>query len=348
MSRTTDRRRLIERDRKAEHIQLALEPRMQLTGNFFEQYHFEHCALPEIDFDTIDVTRTFLGAKLSAPLLISCMTGGTDEATRINRNLARAAEETQIAVGVGSQRKALEDPSTVESFCMRPFAPKMPILANLGAVQLNYGYGIDDCREAVRMIDADALVLHINPLQEAIQPEGQRNFSGLLEKIEQLAAELEVPVIVKEVGSGISRDVARQLIERGVSIVDTAGLGGTNWARIEAARAQDDGLGELFAGWGIPTPVAIRRLRDMPELTLIGSGGVRNGVDMAKAIACGADIVGLAYPFLVAAEESKEKVVATVHRIVEELKICMFCLGARTIGELQKVKLHRTRFHDEP
>jgi len=348
MSRTTDQRRVIERDRKAEHIQLALDQRMQLAGNFFEHYHFEHCALPEIDFDAIDLTQTFLGAKLSAPLLISCMTGGTEEATRINRNLARAAEETQIAVGVGSQRKALEDSSKVESFRIRPFAPKMPILANLGAVQLNYGFGIDDCREAVRMIDADALVLHINPLQEAIQPEGQRDFSGLLTKIEQLAAELEVPVIVKEVGSGISRDVARQLVDRGVSIIDTAGLGGTNWARIEAARAQDDQLGELFAGWGIPTPVAIRQLRDMPELTLIGSGGVRNGIDMAKAIACGADIVGLAYPFLVAADESKEKVVATVHRIVEELKICMFCLGVRTIAQLQKVKLHRTRFHDEP
>lgn len=197
------------------------------------------------------------------------------------------------------------------------------------------------------MIDADALVLHVNPLQEAIQPEGQRDFSGLLDKIERLVADLEVPVIVKEVGSGVSRDVARQLIDRGVSVIDTAGLGGTNWARIEAARAQNDELGELFAGWGIPTPVAIRRLRDLPGLTLIGSGGVRNGVDMAKAIACGADIVGLAYPFLVAADESKEKVVATVHRIVEELKICMFCLGVRTIAELQKVQLHRTRFHDE-
>jgi isopentenyl-diphosphate delta-isomerase len=275
------------------------------------------------------------------------MTGGTEEATRINRNLARAAEETRIAVGVGSQRKALEDSSKIESFRVRPFAPKVPILANLGAVQLNYGYGIEDCRQAVRMIDADALVLHVNPLQEAIQPEGQTNFSGLLDKIGHLASELEVPVIVKEVGAGISRDVARQLIDRGVSIIDTAGLGGTNWARIEAARAQNDALGELFAGWGIPTPVAIERLRGFAELTLIGSGGVRNGVDMAKAIACGADVVGLAYPFLVAADESKEQVVATVHRIVDELKICMFCLGVRTIPELQRAKIRRTRFQDE-
>jgi isopentenyl-diphosphate delta-isomerase len=347
MTRTTDQRRPIQRDRKAEHIRLALDRKMQLEGNFFDRYHFEHVALPEIDLDSIDVSQTFLGTKLSAPLLISCMTGGTEEATRINRNLARAAEETRIAVGVGSQRKALEDSSKIESFRVRPFAPKVPILANLGAVQLNYGYGIEDCRQAVRMIDADALVLHVNPLQEAIQPEGQTNFSGLLDKIGHLASELEVPVIVKEVGAGISRDVARQLIDRGVSIIDTAGLGGTNWARIEAARAQNDALGELFAGWGIPTPVAIERLRGFAELTLIGSGGVRNGVDMAKAIACGADVVGLAYPFLVAADESKEQVVATVHRIVDELKICMFCLGVRTIPELQRAKIRRTRFQDE-
>jgi len=347
MTRTTDQRRPIERDRKAEHIRLALDRRMQYEDNFFDRYHFEHVALPEIDFDSIDVSQTFLGTKLSAPLLISCMTGGTEEATRINRNLARAAEETRIAVGVGSQRKALEDSSKIESFRVRPFAPRVPILANLGAVQLNYGYGIEDCRQAVRMIDADALVLHVNPLQEAIQPEGQTNFSGLLDKIGQVASELEVPVIVKEVGAGISRDVARELIDRGISIIDTAGLGGTNWARIEAARAQNDPLGELFAGWGIPTPLAIERLREFAELTLIGSGGVRNGVDMAKAIACGADVVGLAYPFLVAADESKEQVVAAVHRIVDELKICMFCLGARTIPELQMAKIRRTRFQDE-
>jgi isopentenyl-diphosphate delta-isomerase len=353
-SRSADQRtaldssRIHERDRKAEHIQLALEDRMQLDSNFFEHYHFEHRALPELDFDQIDVSQSFLGTRLSAPLLISCMTGGTEEATRINRNLARAAEETRIAVGVGSQRKALEDPSKVESFRIRPFAPRVPILANLGAVQLNYGYGVEECHAAVTMIDADALVLHVNPLQEAIQPEGQRDFSNLLPKMERVAGELEVPVIAKEVGCGISRDVAHSLLERGISIVDTAGLGGTNWARIEAARADDLELGEMFADWGIPTPLAIQRLRDIPGMTLIGSGGVRNGIDAAKAIACGADMAGLAYPFLRAADVSKEMVVATVHRIVEELKICMFCLGARNLTELKQVRLHRSRFDHEP
>jgi len=337
-----------ERDRKAEHIRLALDRRMQLEGSFFEPYRFEHCALPEIRFEDIDVSTTFLGVELRAPLLISCMTGGTQDAVRINRNLAAAAERTRVAVGVGSQRKAIDDPSTAESFRIRPHAPGTVILANLGAVQMNYGYGIRECREAVRMIDANALALHLNPLQEAIQPEGQRDFSGLLAKIGEIARGLEVPLIVKEVGCGISREVAERLLQQGVSIVDTAGLGGTNWARIEGARADDAELGERFADWGIPTPESILKLRDIPGLTVIGSGGVRSGIDAAKAIACGADLVGLAYPFLCAADESEQRVVDTVSRIVEELKICMFCLGVRTIDELQRVKLLRPRFHDDP
>lgn len=336
------------RDRKAEHIRLALDARMQFGENHFERYRFDHCALPEMRFEDIDVSCRFLGVDLDAPLLISCMTGGTDDAARINRNLARAAERTRVAVGVGSQRKALEDSSTAESFRIRPFAPTTAILANLGAVQLNYGYGIRECREAVRMIDAHALVLHLNPLQEAIQPEGQRDFADLLPKIAAVARELEVPLIAKEVGCGISREVAQRLLGCGISIVDTAGLGGTNWARIEAARAGDAELGERFADWGIPTPEAILRLRGISGLTVIGSGGVRTGVDVAKAIACGADLVGLAYPFLLAADESEQRVVETVQRIVEELKICMFCVGARTIDELRHVELRRTRFHDDP
>jgi isopentenyl-diphosphate delta-isomerase len=335
--------RALGRDRKAEHIRLALEPRMQLESNYFEDWRLEHRALPEIDYDEIDTSVTFLGKRLEAPLLISCMTGGTEDATRINRNLARGAEETRIAVGVGSQRKALEDPSTVETFRVRPLAPSVPLLANLGAVQLNYGYGLEHCRAAVRMIEADALVLHVNALQEALQPEGQRNFARLIPRMGQVARELDVPVVAKEVGCGISREVARALVEHGIRAVDTAGLGGTSWARIEAARADEAELGELFADWGIPTPIAIRRLRDVPGLTLIGSGGVRNGIDVAKAIALGADLVGMAYPFLVAADESKERVVEKVRRTVEELKICMFCVGARTVAELKRARVLRAR-----
>jgi len=333
--------------RKADHLRLAMERRMQYRGDFFESYRFEHNALPEIDFDEIDTSSTFLGRKLSAPLLISCMTGGTGEAERINHNLAAGAETTAVAVGVGSQRAALEDPTREETFRIRSLAPSVPILANLGAVQLNYGYGIDECRRAVEMVEADALVFHLNPLQEALQPEGQRDFSGLLEKMARVADQLEVPVVVKEIGAGISRKVAEALLERGVRIVDTAGLGGTSWARIEAERAATPDAGELFADWGIPTPRAIRELREVPGLTIIGSGGVRNGVDSAKALALGADLVGLAYPFLHAAAESAGAVVDKVRRTIEELKICMFCVGARTIAELKRAELRDVRFPDE-
>ena len=180
-----------QRDRKAEHITLALDRRMQVAGSYFDAWEFEHAALPEIDYADIDISTSFVGRALRAPLLISCMTGGTEEATRINRNLARAAEEAGIALGIGSQRKAIEDPSLADSFRVRAEAPSVPILANLGAVQLNYGFGIDECRAAVEMIDADALVFHLNPLQEAIQPEGQCDFSGLVEKIGAVVDRLE-------------------------------------------------------------------------------------------------------------------------------------------------------------
>ena len=327
-------------DRKAEHINLALDPRMQPQRNYFDDYRFEHQALPELDYDAIDLSCSFLGRDLAAPLLISCMTGGTPEAARINRNLALAAQEMGIAVGVGSQRKALEDASTVGDFCIRPYAPSVPILANLGAVQLNYGYGLDHCRRAVAMIEADALVLHLNPLQEVIQPEGQRNFAGLLDKIGHIAGNLEVPLIVKEVGCGISPSVAEKLMSVGVKVVDTAGAGGTSWARIEATRARDAGLGELFADWGIPTPIAIQRLAQLTGLTIIGSGGIRHGIDAAKALAAGADLVGMAYRFLRAANESTESVVEKVRRVVDELRMSMFCAGAGTLESLRKTRLY--------
>jgi isopentenyl-diphosphate delta-isomerase len=330
---------LLERDRKAEHIQLALDERMQLGGRYFERYRFEHRALPEIDLDEIDTAVSFLGRKLSAPLLVSGMTGGTSEATRINRHLAVAAERTGIAVGVGSQRKAIEDPGVATSFRIRPFAPSVPILANLGAVQLNYGFGLRQCRQAVEMIDADALVFHLNALQEAIQPEGQCNFARLLPRMGRIARRLPVPVVVKEVGCGISASDAHRLLEQGIRIVDSAGTGGTTWARIEAARARDASIGELFADWGIPTPLAIQQLRKVSGLTIIGSGGVRHGVDVAKAIALGADLTGMAYPFLQAADHSVDRVVEKIERTIRELRICMFCVGARTVEELQRVRI---------
>ena len=249
---------LDERDRKAEHIRLALDERMQLGGtSAFDEYRFSHAALPEIDFAEIDTSVEFLGRRLAAPLLVSSMTGGTEIAGRINRNLAAGAERTGIAVALGSQRKALEDPEKADTFRVREAAPSIPLLANLGAVQLNYGMGVRECRAAVEMIGADALILQLNPLQEAIQPEGQCDFSGLLPKIGEVVRELGVPVVAKEIGSGISESVARKLAGQGVRILDTAGVGGTSWARIEAQRAGDLGLGEAFAGWGLPTPRSI-------------------------------------------------------------------------------------------
>jgi isopentenyl-diphosphate delta-isomerase len=330
-----------ERDRKAEHIDLALDKRIQLEAYFFEEYYFDHQALPEMDLDGIDLSVEFLGKRLEAPLLISCMTGGTDDATRINRNLAEAAEATGIALGVGSQRKAIEDPAAAASFEVRDVAPTVPLLANLGAVQLNYGFGIDECRAAVEMIGADALVFHLNPLQEALQPEGQCDFRNLYEQMGEIATQLEVPVIAKEIGCGIAGSTGRRLKEVGIHIVDTAGLGGTSWARIEASRAADLEIGELFADWGVATPRSIRELRAVGGLTVIGSGGVRTGVDVAKAIALGADLVGLAQPFLETANQNAELTVEKIRRTVRELKISMFCAGAADVAALQQVELRR-------
>jgi isopentenyl-diphosphate delta-isomerase len=331
---------LLERDRKAEHIRLALESRMQMDGSVFDRFTFEHRALPEIDLAAIDTSVAFLGRRLEAPLLISCMTGGTETAARINRNLAIAAEHCGVALGVGSQRKALEDPEQAATFQIRDLIPTMPLIGNLGAVQLNYGYGVEACEAAVSMIGADALALHLNPLQEAIQPEGQCDFSALLPKITEVTARLSVPVIVKEIGSGLSGEVGRRLREAGVRILDTAGAGGTSWARIEASRAERETLGEIFANWGIPTPESIRQLAALDGVTVVGSGGLRNGLDVAKALALGAHLGGAAYPFLQAAVESPERVVARIQQMIKELRICMFCVGARNIPELQHTNLH--------
>lgn len=332
-------RDLLERDRKAEHIRIAMERSVQLESRFFDAWAFEHVALPEIAAEDIDTGVSFLGRRLTAPLLVSCMTGGTEAAARINRNLAVAAEAAGVAMGVGSQRKAIEDPEQADSFRVRDLAPSVPILANLGAVQLNYGFGLDECRAAVDMIEADALVFHLNVLQEALQPEGQTDFRGLLDAMAEIAAALGVPVAVKEVGCGLSEGVGRALVERGITILDTAGLGGTSWARIEARRSGDVDLGEMFADWGIPTPESIRQLAGIDGATVIGSGGLRSGVDAAKAIGLGATLAGMAYPFLEPATRSAEAVQERIARMVQELRIAMLCVGAQNITKLQAAKL---------
>ncbi len=334
-----------ERDRKAEHIRLALDQRMQVERSYFDEYRFEHRALPELDFDDIRVETRFLDRTLEAPLLISCMTGGTAAAATINRRLAAAAEANRVALGVGSQRKGIDDPATVPTFGVREFAPNVPVLANLGAVQLNYGYGVDECRRAVEMIEADALVLHLNALQEALQPEGQLRFRGLLGKIARIVEALETPVIVKEIGCGISETVGRELASIGVRILDSAGVGGTSWARIEASRANEMDLGERFADWGLPTPESIRQLARIPGVQVIGSGGVRSGIDAAKALAFGADLVGMAFPFLQAANSSTAAVGERIVRFADELRVAMFCVGASSVAALRRARLLRENAH---
>ena len=331
--------------RKYDHLNTALHKQVQYehvtTG--FEKYRFIHQALPQLDLTTVDFSTTFLGATLRAPLMISSMVGGIDEAGRINRNLAQAAQEMGLAMGVGSQRCAIENSGMAETYRVRDVAPDILLCANLGAIQLNYGYGIDECRRVADMIGADALVLHLNPLQEALQPEGNTNFSGLLEKITDVCRALPVPVIVKEVGFGISEQGAHQLARAGAAAIDIAGAGGTSWSEIERYQAQDENDNNIagsFATWGLPTAQSLQMAKKgAPSVPLIASGGIRSGLDAAKAIALGADIVGIANPLLMAAQTSADMVMQYLTALIKGLRISMFCTGAGTIEELKHTPL---------
>ncbi|MCB0167350.1 MAG: type 2 isopentenyl-diphosphate Delta-isomerase [Anaerolineae bacterium] len=328
--------------RKADHIRINLEEdvnfRTLTTG--LEDYHFLHQALPELNLAEVDTSITFLGKNLQAPLLISSMTGGTEQAAQINRTLATAAEARGIAMGVGSQRSALEDDELAASFKVRAQAPTTVLLANLGAVQLNYGYGVEHCHRAVDMIEADALILHFNVLQEAVQPEGDTNFRGLLANVEQVCRTLPVPVIAKEVGWGFAEDTARQLIEAGVAAIDVAGAGGTSWSQVEMYRAKTEvqrRVAATFVDWGIPTSEAIQAARQAggAGFPIIASGGLRNGLDIAKGIALGAIMGGMAGPFLKAAVKSLDAVLEQIQITQTELRVAMFGVGAATIEALQ-------------
>lgn len=333
--------------RKADHLRITLEEDVsfETVTAGFERYRFVHCALPEISLEAVDTTTQFLGKPLRAPLLIASMTGGTPQGREINRRLAHAAQATGTGMGLGSLRAALEDPAVADTYRVRDMAPDIPLLANLGAVQLNYGYTVDHYRCAVEMVEADGLILHLNPLQEALQPEGQTDFSDLLRKIERVCRALDVPVIVKEVGWGISADVARRLADAGVAAVDVAGAGGTSWSQVEMYRAQN-GLQRVvaaaFRDWGIPTAEAIRQVREsLPHLPLIASGGIRDGIQVAKAIALGANVCGIARPFLVAATESAEAAIEAVAVFITQLRVAMFAAGAKDLDALARVPLNR-------
>jgi isopentenyl-diphosphate delta-isomerase len=332
--------------RKKEHLELCLDTESVASSSStgLERYRFLHNALPELDIDELDLSTEFLGKRLKAPLLISSMTGGFDLARKVNRHLAAAAEELGVAMGVGSQRVAIEEPSAQISFQVRDVAPDILLLGNLGAVQLNYGYTVEHCRRAVAMIGADGLILHLNVLQEAVQPEGNRNFKGLTEKIAAVCRDLTVPVIAKEVGNGISVDVAKRLERAGVRAIDVAGKGGTSWFAVEAQRAAKTGqqADNTFADWGIPTEEALISVRQaLPEMPLIASGGIRSGVDIAKSIALGADIAALGQPLLASALESSAKVVEFLSRVIQELKISMLCVGAANLAALRRMPVKR-------
>ena len=345
------RRRVIKaltktQKRKKEHLEICLDTESvtSASGTGLNRYRFVHNALPELDIDEIDLSTTFLGKRLQAPILISSMTGGFDLARKVNRNLAAAAQRLGLAMGVGSQRVAVEEPSAAASFEVRDVAPDILLLGNLGAVQLNYGYTVEQCRRAVSMIGADALILHLNVLQEAVQLEGNRNFKGLGEKIAAVCRDLEVPVIAKEVGNGISVDAATRLQRAGVKALDVAGYGGTSWSAVEAQRAVKQGKrpDTAFAAWGIPTEEAIVSVRQaLPDIQLIASGGVRSGVDIAKAIALGADLGAFGQPLLAAALESSAKVVEFIAGVIHELKVSMLCVGAANLTALRRAPLAR-------
>jgi isopentenyl-diphosphate delta-isomerase len=327
--------------RKLEHLHINLErdvsfPRLT-TG--LERYRFVHNALPEISFDDIDLTTTFLGKQLRLPLLISSMTGGTAEAQRINLHLAEGAQATRIAMGLGSLRAALEAPHLADTFRVRHLAPDVLLLANLGAAQLNTGFTPDDCQRAVDLAEADALILHLNPLQEALQSDGDTIWRGLLDNIQAVCQRLDVPIVAKEVGWGISARAAQRLVDVGVTVIDLAGAGGTSWSQVEMYRAPTERLRRIcaqFADWGIPTAEALIETRAaLPETPLIASGGLRSGMDLAKCLALGANLGGLAGPFLSAANASTQAVVDLVDEMADVLRIIMFSLGIPEVESLR-------------
>jgi isopentenyl-diphosphate delta-isomerase len=330
--------------RKTDHIQICLEENVQArhvtTG--FEDVYLIHKALPEIDRNKINLSTVVLSHKFSAPLIVEAMTGGTAEATKINAAIAEAIEQLQLGMGVGSQRPAVENSKLENSFkIVREKAPTAFLIANIGGPQIARKNGVKDAEKAVKMINADALAIHLNPLQEAIQPEGETNYKGVLNNIKEIVQTLDVPVIVKETGAGISAEEAKKLENTGVAAIDVAGAGGTSWAAVEYHRAkklQDDyrqRLGETFWDWGIPTAVSVVEVTQSVSLTVIASGGVRSGMDVAKALALGADSAGLASPILRPAMKGSKEVKRELQLIIEELRNAMFLMGADSVQKLK-------------
>jgi isopentenyl-diphosphate delta-isomerase len=330
--------------RKGEHIKICLEKNVmarEVTSGF-EDIKFVHRALPEIQKKDIDTSIVIFNHRFAAPLIVGALTGGTTEAEEINANIAEAVEELKLGMGVGSQRIAIEKPSLSKTFAItRQKAPTAFLLANLGAPQLVKGYGIREARKAVKMIDANALVIHLNPLQETIQPEGETNYRGVIKKIREIAQNLEVPVIIKETGAGIAKEEAKKLVAAGVKGIDISGVGGTSFAAVEYYRAEgaqnkfQQKLGENFWDWGIPTAAAIVEVSKTVQIPVIASGGIRNGIHIAKALALGASLTSVSTPILRSAVKGAEEVKETLSFFIKELKNTMFLVGVSSIKELK-------------
>lgn len=330
--------------RKTEHVRICLEQSVSGTDitTGLEQYRFLHQALPECDYQEIDLTTEWLGKKVRTPLFISSMTGGSNDVAPINRRLATVAEARGWAMGLGSLRAAIENPEIAKTFLIRNLAPTIPLYANIGAVQLNNGLKVEQCYRMVEMVEADGLILHVNALQEVFQPEGDVNFSGLLRQIERLCSTIHVPIGVKEVGWGLAADTARRFAEVGVTFIDVAGAGGTSWSQVEKQRSADVIMrraAESFANWGIPTADSVQQVRfELPTQPIIASGGLHTGVDVAKVLALGANMAGFGRSLLAAATISEGAIEEVLTQIEVELRIAMFGIGVCTIDELRKTK----------
>lgn len=334
-------------DRKFDHIRICLEENVTSNiTNGLGDVSLVHMAAPEITFSEVDVRTRIFGKNIDIPLVIAAMTGGHPKAGEINSKIAEVAEETKIAFGLGSQRAGIANPQYRWTYSVaRERAPSIPILGNLGAPQFNMDYGLKEAQTAIAMVEADALAIHFNPLQEAVQPEGETNFSSLLQKLADIQNELSVPIVIKEVGSGISGEIAKTIQNLGFGGIDVGGLGGTSWAAVEALRAkthdneQAYAFGEQFRDWGIPTAYSLAESRANFSGTIIATGGVRNGIEAAKLLALGADAVGIALPFLKEASKNKNAIFAFIENFKRELRTTMFLVGAQNLQELKNVPL---------
>ncbi len=325
---------MLTEQRKKDHLKICIEENVETQKTGFEEVFLIHKSLPELDLKEIDTSTEFLGKKLKLPLIIAAITGGTEESKKINKDLAEIAEKKGIGFSLGSQRAMIENPRLKDTYYVRDIAPNTLLFGNIGITQIKK-FTMNKIKKALDFVEADALCVHLNPAQEIFQKEGDLDFKNLIPSLKELCKNLEYPVIGKEVGFGISKEVASKLKEIGVKAIDVGGFGGTNWIIIDGLRSGKDY--NNFKSWGIPTPISI--LESRVGLPLIATGGIRSGVDIAKSIALGADICGIALPFLrILKKKGKQGVEKYIDNLQKELKFAMFLTGSKNIEELKKAK----------